>query len=156
MPGLVDNLEPKRSSGLPNISRINRRKIERPLPTSQAICHHDQDRREKEKAFKMKSKETVSANRTVCEGWKTHRFAPALAPLRCASPGRTVSGKKATQRRSVRLTKSKPYQRLNPSDPATDLNQSAIPSIAAHWQSVVSLIDNGRQFSTHGCADRGG
>jgi len=47
-------------------------------------------------------------------------------------------------------------QRLNPSDPATGRNQSAIPSIAAHWQSVVSLTDNRRQFPTHGCADRGG
>ena len=76
---------------------------------------------QKEKAFKMKSKETVSANRAACEGWKIHRFAPALAPLRCAHPDQPSSKmRKRKQTRSVRLTKLKPYQRQKLSDGGTD------------------------------------
>ena len=67
--------------------------------------------REKKKAFKMKTQETVSANRRASVRTKIHRFAPALAPLRCARPDEISSEKEKTkQNRSVRLTKLKPYQ----------------------------------------------
>src|SRR6266567_2831810 len=74
----------------------------------------------------MKTQESVSANRRASVRTKIHRFAPALAPLRCAHPDEISSEKeKRKQTRSVRLTKLKPYQRPSSATAAGERRWSA-------------------------------
>jgi hypothetical protein len=54
----------------------------RPLPLQPGAIRE----KTRKEAFKMKMQASVSNNRIAVARWKTHRFAPALAPLRCARP----------------------------------------------------------------------
>jgi hypothetical protein len=90
--------------GLTYISRINRRHDVAALPTSQTIAIEDkssQRKRIRKEAFKMKIQASVSDNRTASDGRKTHRFAPALAPLRCARPDGSFQKKEKSDTEAI-------------------------------------------------------